>query len=153
YWAALNRARHGAWRSRTEETTTAADCTATAGPRPQTSSSANVNAIEEKTVASGSRPGAMNGRMSTMTASAAITQNEAGRPFRRSGRWLIDRATPAVAAATTAATYPKNPTARSPGIALRVWLPRDLGRRRTALRGEAASMTPPDTGAMRKARE
>src|SRR5262245_1306000 len=75
YCPALNTARHGACRSPTDETTTAADWTATAGPRPQPSSSANVKAIDVKTVASGSWPGAWNGRMSTMTASAAMTQN------------------------------------------------------------------------------
>src|SRR5882672_10539975 len=68
YWLALNAARHGRCRRRTEETTTAAVCTTTAAGKPQISRIANVKQIDGNTADVGRPPGGGSGRRSASTA-------------------------------------------------------------------------------------
>src|ERR1044071_9915768 len=75
YCPALNAARQGRWRIRTDEAATATVCTATAGHSPQISRMAKVKQIEGKTGERWRGPGGVNGRTSDTTASAAISQN------------------------------------------------------------------------------
>ena len=104
---------------------------ATAGSKPQPSSSANVKQMDGKMTEVWYSPGGLNGRASTSTARAATVQNA-------TGSWLTSRpspvpsftdaATAAMAAMRTAVTKPKKP-----GACLRG----------TRLRSAAASIAPP----------
>jgi hypothetical protein len=120
YCETLNSARHGAWRSRKEDTTTAAACTVTAIASPQPNSNAKVNAMDGKTVAARIRPGVANGRASTSTANAAMSHISGSFMRTTSGRSRYEGATTMAAATTTRATYEYTQTARSLGTRLRM---------------------------------
>ena len=102
YWLALKTARQGACRSRTDGDHHRQDLHHHGRRRPQPSSRAKVKVMDGKTVAIGARPGAFNGRASTITASAAISQKlRVAGADELAGRSARDGIRTATAASTT----------------------------------------------------